>query len=48
VFTAATGLTSQAASVLGAVTDQWWRVIWTITGTTPSFTFAVSAGIGPK
>ena len=48
VFTAATGFTSQASSVLGAITDQWWRVTWTITGTTPSFTFAVSAGIGPK
>jgi hypothetical protein len=47
-FTAATGLTSQAASVLGAVTDTWWRVIWVITGSTPSFTFSVSAGAGPK
>lgn len=47
-FTAATTLSGQASSVLGAVTDQWWRAVWTITGSTPSFLFAVSAGIGPK
>lgn len=47
-FNAATALGGQASSVLGAVTDTWWRVVWTITGTTPSFLFAVSAGIGPK
>lgn len=47
-FTAASGLTSQAGSVLGAVTDTWWRATWTITGTTPSFTFSLAAGIGAK
>jgi len=47
-FTAATGLTSQPSNVLGAVTDTWWRVTWTISGSTPSFLFAVSAGIAPK
>ena len=25
------------------VRAQWYRIVWTITGTTPSFTFAVSA-----
>lgn len=29
-----------------AVTDTYYRVAWTITGTTPSFMFAVSLGIG--
>jgi len=28
-----------------AITDQYWRVSWTITGTTPSFLFLVSMGI---
>lgn len=47
-FAADTGLDGQALSLLGAVTDQWWRAAWTISGTAPSFLFAVSAGIGPK
>lgn len=47
-FAADTTLDGQALSLLGAVTDQWWRAAWTISGTTPSFLFAVSAGIGPK
>jgi hypothetical protein len=47
-FTAATAVTGQASSVLGPVTDTWWRAAWTIAGTTPSFLFAVSAGVGPK
>jgi len=48
VFTAATGVTSQAGSVIGAITDQWWRCIWTITGSTPSFTWSCSMGIAAK
>jgi len=44
-FTAATGLTAECKSVAGAVTDTWWRVVYTITGSTPSFLFAVSAGV---
>ncbi|MEU6491087.1 hypothetical protein ABZ890_11920 [Streptomyces sp. NPDC046984] len=28
-----------------AITDTWWRVAWTISGTTPSFLFAASLGI---
>ena len=47
-FTAATTLQGQASSVLGAVTDTWWRAAWTISGSSPSFLFAVSAGVGPK
>lgn len=47
-FSAATALSGQSSSVLGAITDTWWRAVWTISGTTPSFLFAVSAGIAPK
>ncbi len=47
-FGADTALDGQALSVLGPITDTWWRATWTISGTTPSFLFAVSAGIAPK
>lgn len=48
-FTAA-GLTppeprGQFLSTVGPVTDTWWRVAWTITGTSPSFLFLVALGI---
>jgi hypothetical protein len=50
-----TRLTFDAASEAGgqilrtdgtAITDTWWRLAWTITGTTPSFLFAAALGIG--
>jgi hypothetical protein len=44
-FTTATATTEQWSSALGAITDTWWRTTWTISGTGPSFTFGVSAGI---
>lgn len=46
-FTQVSGDTpgSQWGSVAGAVTDDWWRVGYTIAGTDPSFTFAVVVGI---
>jgi hypothetical protein len=45
-FTTATGKTSQMSSVAGAITDTYWRVSYTIGGTsTPTFAFAVTAGI---
>jgi hypothetical protein len=47
-FVADTAIDGQALSLLGAVTDTWWRAAWTISGTTPSFLFACSAGVGPK
>jgi hypothetical protein len=47
-FLADAVLDGQALSALGAITDTWWRAAWTISGTTPSFLFAVSAGIAPK
>ena len=44
-FTAATAIGEQSLSVAGAQTDTYWRAAWTISGTTPSFLFVVSAGI---
>ncbi|MEU5094946.1 hypothetical protein [Streptomyces sp. NPDC020996] len=45
-FTAATAVSGQALRTDGtAVTDTWWRVAWTITGTTPSFLFTAALGI---
>ncbi|MFD6035248.1 hypothetical protein ACFWHF_12010 [Streptomyces griseoincarnatus] len=45
-FSAATAGGGQIARTDGsAITDTWWRVAWTITGTTPSFLFAASLGI---
>lgn len=44
-FTQATGITSEWLDVSGAVTDDYWRVRYTIGGTTPSFTFAVAIGV---
>ena len=46
-FTAMTAIGSQTATVAGALTDDWWRPAWTITGTNPSFLFVVAVGIGP-
>ncbi|HCA86375.1 MAG TPA: hypothetical protein DEQ61_13245 [Streptomyces sp.] len=49
-----TRLTFAAASAVGgqilrtdgtAITDTWWRVAWTISGTSPSFFFVSSLGI---
>lgn len=36
---------SELASLAGAVTDTYWRADWTISGSTPSFTFALVAAI---
>ncbi|WP_405549689.1 hypothetical protein [Streptomyces microflavus] len=45
-FDAATAPGGQIARTDGlAITDTHWRVAWAITGTTPSFMFAVSLGI---
>lgn len=46
-FNAATDRGGQTTRVAGAVTDDWWRVSWTISGTSPSFLFLAAAGIGP-
>ena len=42
-FSQATGITSQHLSLAGAVTDDYWRLSYTIAG--GSFTFAVALGI---
>lgn len=44
-FSAATAAGSQWGAVVGPVTDNWWRVSWTVSGTTPSFLFLVTFGI---
>lgn len=46
-FTQKTAIGSQFATpVAGSITDTWWRVQWTITGTaTPTFPFVVIIGI---
>jgi hypothetical protein len=45
-FTAATAVGGQILRTDGsAITDDWWRVAWTITGTGPSFLFASALAI---
>jgi hypothetical protein len=45
-FTAANTVSGEILRTDGtAITDTWWRVAWTITGTTPSFLFASTLGI---
>lgn len=44
-FAAKTAAGYEWASVAGAVTDDYWRANWTISGSTPSFAFVVVAGI---
>lgn len=45
-FNAATAVGGQILRTDGtAITDTWWRVAWTISGTTPSFLFASALGI---
>lgn len=45
-FAAATAVGGQTLRTAGtAITDTWWRVAWTISGTTPSFLFAAALGI---
>lgn len=44
-FTQANAVGSQWGSVVGAITDDYWRVNFTIGGTNPSFTFVIVAGI---
>lgn len=44
-FTAQTAIGSQTINLAGAVTDTYWRVSYTVSGTNPSFTTAVVMGI---
>ena len=44
-FAAKTDVGYEWSSTAGAITDDWWRVSYTISGTNPSFLFAVTVGI---
>ena len=44
-FAAKTAVGGEALAIAGPFTDDWWRINWTITGSTPSFLFLVSMGI---
>ena len=44
-FSSANAIGSQFASLAGAITDDYWRVRYVVSGTSPSFTFATSFGI---
>jgi hypothetical protein len=44
-FTAATARTGEVVRAAGAITDDWFRVSYTISGTTPSFLFLVTLGV---
>ncbi len=44
-FSQFTGIGSALLTATGPITDDWWRVNFTIAGTGPSFTFAVALGI---
>jgi hypothetical protein len=45
-FAAKTAIGGESIRIPGPIaTDSWWRVSWTISGTTPSFLFLVSMGI---
>ena len=44
-FTAASAIGAELETVAGAVTDDYWRLAWTITGSAPSFAIAAAAAI---
>lgn len=45
-FNAATAASGQILRTDGtAITDTWWRVSWSISGTTPSFLFCAALGV---
>lgn len=44
-FTAFTTAGFEMQSLAGAITDTYWRAVWTISGTSPNFTFGVCLGI---
>jgi len=44
-FTVANAISGQAMKISNPGTDRYWRVIWTIAGSTPSFLFLASLGI---
>lgn len=44
-FTAATAKGAQFSSTVGAITDDYWRAQWTVSGTSPSFVTRILIGI---
>lgn len=44
-YAGSTAASYQWSSVAGAVTDDWWRISYTVSGSSPIFGFAVTAGI---
>lgn len=44
-FTAATAKGGQFSSTVGAITDDYWRATWTVSGTSPSFETRIVIGI---
>lgn len=44
-FTNFTAVGYQLSSLAGAITDDYWRAVWTITGTSPQIAFGVCIGI---
>jgi hypothetical protein len=44
-FAAKTAIGGESIRIAGPITDDWWRVSWTISGTNPSFLFLVALGI---
>lgn len=46
VLNVAPGITAVANSYIGTFVPLVYRVRWTITGTTPSFTFSIGANLG--
>jgi len=45
-FSQKTAIGSQYSTLAGAITDDWWRVSYTIGGGSPSFEFIVAIAIG--
>jgi hypothetical protein len=39
------GAGAQGITIAGPVTDTWWRIIWTLTGSSPTALFVSAAGI---
>lgn len=44
-FDAVTSHSGQFSSAVGSITDDWWRAVWTVTGTTPGFAVRTIIGI---
>jgi hypothetical protein len=44
-FAAKTAIGGEALEIVSPGNERYWRIVWTITGTTPSFLFLVTLGI---